>query len=146
MNQGSEHSIILFDGVCNLCEMSVQFVIRNDRAGHFRFGSLQSPTAQQLLRNARYEHDALSSVLLLIEGKVYRKSRAALQICRRLDRAWPALYHLFGWVPTALADVVYDYIGARRYRWFGKKDKCWIPTPELAARFIDASQDASSGR
>ena len=146
MDPASEHSIILFDGVCNLCQRTVQFVIRNDRAGHFRFASLQSAAAQEILRNTRYEHAALSSVLLLVEGKVYRKSQAALQICRRLDGAWPVLYYLFAWVPTALADVVYDYVGAHRYRWFGRKDQCWIPTSELAARFIDASRDASSGR
>lgn len=146
MEPETQKSIILFDGVCNLCEKTVQFVIRNDRAAHFRFAPLQSAAAQELLANTRYEHDALSSVLLLIDGKLYRKSRAALQICRRLDGGWPILYYLFAWVPTALADRIYDYIGARRYRWFGRKDECWIPTPELVARFIVAPRDTSSER
>jgi len=136
--------IILFDGVCNLCEKSVQFVIRNDRSARFRLASLQSPAAQQLLENARYEHDALSSVLLLTGGRLYRRSQAALQICRRLNGPWPVLYYLFAWVPTPLADRVYDYIGARRYRWFGRKEACWIPAPELAARFIDARGNKGS--
>ena len=102
--------------------------------------------AQELLSNAGYEHDALSSVLLLTDGKVYRKSRAALQICRRLDGAWPVLYYLFAWVPATLADKVYDYIGNRRYRWFGQKDQCWIPTPDLSARFIDVSREQKSSQ
>jgi len=146
MGPDAEHWIILFDGVCNLCERTVQFVIRNDRAGHFRFAPLQSAAAQELLSGAHYEHDALSSVLLLIDSKLYRKSAAALQICRRLDGGWPVLYYLFAWVPTPLADRVYDYIGSHRYRWFGRKAACWIPTPELMARFISATHDTSSGR
>jgi len=145
MEPETEYPIILFDGVCNLCETSVRFVIRNDRTGHFRFASLQSAAAHELLSSARYEHDALSSVLLLIDRKLYRKSTAALQICRRLDGGWPVLYYLFAWVPTAVADRLYDYIGSRRYQWFGRKDACWIPTPELIARFIAAPPDTSSG-
>jgi predicted DCC family thiol-disulfide oxidoreductase YuxK len=140
----AQHPIVLFDGVCNLCAKSVQFVIRNDRAGVFRFASLQSVTAQKILRATHHEHTALTSVLLLVDGRLYRKSEAALQICRRLDRAWPALYYLFAWVPVRLADKVYDYIGARRYRWFGKKDACWIPSAELATRFVDVQGDAST--
>jgi predicted DCC family thiol-disulfide oxidoreductase YuxK len=81
-------------------------------------------------------------VLLVSDGKIYSKSRAALEICRRLDRAWPLLYYLMAWLPTSLADRIYDYIGARRYRWFGQKAVCWMPTPELAARFIDARESA----
>jgi len=82
-------------------------------------------------------------VLLLADGKLYRKSRAVLQICRRLDGVWPVLYYLLAWVPTALADRAYDYIGNHRYRWFGQKDMCWIPTPALAARFIDVPHDST---
>ena len=140
----AQHPIILFDGICNLCAKSVQFVIRNDRTGVFRFASLQSSAGQELLRAAHYEHGALTSVLLLVDGRLYRKSAAALQICRRLDVAWPTIYYLFAWVPMRLADRIYDYIGARRYRWFGKKDACWIPTAELAARFIDVQGDATA--
>jgi predicted DCC family thiol-disulfide oxidoreductase YuxK len=137
MESHSENSIVLFDGVCNLCEMTVQFIIRRDRAGHFRFASLQSPVAQRLLEHAGYPYDALSSVLLLSHGKLYRKSRAALQICKRLDGLWPAVYYAFAWVPAIIADVVYDYVGKRRYRWFGQKHACWLPSPELTSRFLD---------
>src|SRR5690242_3472343 len=108
--------------------MTVQFIIARDRAGHFRFASLQSPAAQPLLRAVGYEHDLLSSVLLLSRGRLLRKSRAALQICKRLDGAWPILYYLFAWVPSPIADTVYDFVGKRRYRWFGQKDACWLPT------------------
>lgn len=138
MSTPAAHSVVLFDGVCNLCEMTVQFIIARDRAGHFRFASLQSPFAQQVLSDAGYEHDTLSSVLLLSDGKLYRKSRAALRICKRLDGAWPLGYYLFAWVPRVLADRVYDFVGQRRYRWFGQKQACWLPTPELSARFLDA--------
>jgi predicted DCC family thiol-disulfide oxidoreductase YuxK len=137
MQSQSEHSIVLFDGVCNLCEMTVQFIIRRDCAGHFQFASLQSPVGQHLLEQAGYPHEALSSVLLLTGDKLYRKSRAALQICKRLDGLWPAVYYVFKWVPAFLADPVYDYIGNRRYIWFGQKQACWLPSAELTARFLD---------
>ena len=140
----AQHPIILFDGVCNLCAKSVQVVIRNDRTGVFRVAALQSTAGHALLRAAHYEHGALTSVLLLIDGRLYRKSEAALQICRRLDGAWPTIYYLFVWMPKRLADRIYDYIGARRYRWFGKKDVCWIPTAELATRFIDMQGDTTA--
>ena len=133
----SNHPVILFDGVCNLCERSVQLVIRNDRSGLFRFASLQSDVAQDLLRKHDYEHDPLSSVLLLEDGVVYRKSRAALRIARRMDRLWPLFYYAFFWIPSVLADPVYTFIGNRRYRWFGKKEECWVPNERLRRLFLD---------
>ncbi len=129
--------IILFDGVCNLCESTVHFVVRRDKNKQFRFASLQSAAAQELLASHQYVFDDLSSVLLIIDDTLYRKSRAALQIVRRLDGAWPLLYYAFFWLPTFIADPVYDFIGNRRYKWFGKKAECWIPDDELRQRFID---------
>ena len=129
--------IILFDGVCNLCESTVHFVVRRDKKRQFRFASLQSAAAQEILAAHHYVFDDLSSVLLIIDDTLYRKSRAALQIVRRLDGAWPLLYYLFFWVPTFIADLVYDFIGNRRYKWFGQKAECWIPDDELRQRFID---------
>ena len=131
--------MILFDGVCNLCERTVQVVIRNDRKRLFRFASLQSGFAQRLLEQYGYRHDELSSVLLITDGVVYRKSRAALQIARRMDRAWPLFYYLFFLVPAPIADIVYDFVGNRRYRWFGKKEACWVPDEDLRSRFLDDS-------
>lgn len=136
MNTPIEHPLVLFDGVCNLCEGTVRFIIRRDRAARFRFASLQSDAARERMSAYDYAEDELSSVLLIAEGRLYLKSRAALQIVRRLDGAWPLLYYLFFWVPRFVADPVYDFIGNRRYRWFGKKDECWIPTEDLQRRFI----------
>jgi len=138
MKAEQSHSVVLFDGVCNLCEKTVQWIIRNDPCGHFHFASLQSTAARSLLQLLQHEDDSMSSVLVVIDGKVHRKSQAALQICKRLGRAWPLLYYLLIWVPASVADKLYDYIGARRYRWFGRKSECWIPSAEIATRFVDA--------
>lgn len=137
MARETQPLLVLFDGICNLCESSVHFVIRRDRSSKFRFAALQSAAAREILANFNYTDDNLSSVLLVADGKLYRKSRAALRIARHLDGAWPALYYLFVWVPTFVADPVYDFIGNRRYRWFGKKSECWVPDEDLRRRFID---------
>jgi predicted DCC family thiol-disulfide oxidoreductase YuxK len=124
--------IILFDGVCNLCTGGVQFVIERDSRKQFRFASLQSPVAEKLLG----ERDQLESVVLVQGGKTYRKSTAALRIARRLDGFWPLL-SVFLVIPRFLRDAMYDWIGRRRYRMFGKRDACWKPQPEFADRFLD---------
>jgi len=129
--------IILFDGVCNLCESTVHFVVRRDRNRQFRFASLQSAAAKEILAGHQYAYDDLSSVLLIIDDALYRKSRAALQIARRLDGAWPILYYVLFWIPKFIADPVYDFIGKRRYKWFGAKTECWLPDDDLRQRFID---------
>ena len=136
--EGSDDKrLILFDGVCNLCERSVQLVIRNDRAEKFCFASLQSPAAERILKQHQYAGEELDSVLLIEHGRLYRKSRAALRIARQMDGAWSMLFYLFYWIPPFLADPVYDFIGRRRYRWFGMKESCWIPEPSLQSRFLD---------
>lgn len=128
--------VILFDGVCNLCTGSVRFVIERDSRKQFRFASLQSPVAEKLLGPQRNEADRLESVVLVVGERIYRKSRAALLIARRLDGLWPLLSVLLV-IPRPLRDAVYDWIGRRRYRMFGKRDACWKPRPELADRFLD---------
>jgi predicted DCC family thiol-disulfide oxidoreductase YuxK len=137
MTKTAEHPLVLFDGVCNLCESTVLFIIRRDRRAMFRFASLQSSVAGDLLSKYHYSADTLSSVLLIADDQLFRKAEAGLQIVKRLDGAWPVLYYLFCWVPRFIADPIYDFIGKRRYRWFGMKDECWIPTAELRQRFID---------
>ena len=127
-----DRPVILFDGVCNLCTGSVQFVIERDSRKRFRFASLQSPIAEKLLGR----RDDLESMVLVQDGRIYRKSTAALLIARRLDGLWPLLA-AFLVVPRFLRDAVYDWIGRRRYRMFGKRDTCWVPRPELAERFLD---------
>lgn len=129
------HALLLFDGVCNLCNTTVNFVIDRDPAGYFRFAALQSEAAAPHL--ARYGLDAavLDSVVLIEDGRVYRKSTAALRVARRLRGAWPLLRLLLA-VPRPLRDAVYDLVAANRYRWFGRRDACRIPTPALRARFL----------
>ncbi len=132
--------VLLFDGVCNLCNAAVDFIIVRDSSARFRFASLQSDVAKRLLHDADPERgDALASSLstsiVVAEGRVYTKSAAALQIVRRLDGAWPVLY-AFIVVPRFIRDWVYDVVGKNRYRWFGKKDTCRIPTDAEAARFL----------
>jgi predicted DCC family thiol-disulfide oxidoreductase YuxK len=141
MGVSAENLLVLFDGVCNLCESTVHFIIRRDRQKIFRFASLQSAAAQEILDRHDYAFDDLSSVLLLADGKVYRKSRAALQIIKHLHGGWPVLYYVLFWVPPFVADPIYDFIGNRRYRWFGMKSECWIPDDELRSRFIDDPVD-----
>lgn len=130
-------AIILFDGVCNLCESSVQFVIKRDSRQCFRFAALQSATGQRLMNDYDLQkYPDLSAVVLIENGKAYRKSAAALRIVRRLDGAWPLLAG-FLILPRPLTDLVYDFIGHRRYRWFGKKSHCWVPDASLKKRFLD---------
>ena len=136
---GSDNPIILFDGVCNLCADSVLFVIKRDRQAKFRFAQLQSDVAADMLGPFDYQQDKLSSVLLIVDGVLYRKSKAGLQIARRLDGLWPVFYYLFFWLPAFIGDPMYDFIGNRRYKWFGKKDECWVPNQELKNRFLDSA-------
>ena len=127
-----ERPIILFDGVCNLCTRSVRFVIERDARKQFRFASLQSPLAAKLLGAPA----TLESMVLVLDGRVYRKSTAALLIARRLGGLWPLLAALLV-IPRPLRDALYDWIGRRRYRWFGKREVCWTPQGDLAERFLD---------
>jgi predicted DCC family thiol-disulfide oxidoreductase YuxK len=129
--------IILYDGVCNLCNSSVQFVIKHDRRGFFRFASLQSEMAATLLPTTADQREPLASVVYIFDGQVYTKSTAALKIARHLDGLWPALY-IFIAVPKFIRDAVYNWIARNRYRWFGKQETCWMPTPELKHRFLSA--------
>lgn len=130
------HAVIFFDGVCNLCNSSVNFIIDRDPNGYFRFAALQSDAAARRLPAHGITPEALESLVLLEDGACYRRSSAALRIARRLGGAWPLLY-VFVLVPRPLRDAVYDWIAAHRYRWFGRRDTCRVPTPELRARFLD---------
>lgn len=126
--------VILFDGVCNFCNATINFVIDHDADHRFRFASLQSAYGQRVLaKNGRATTD-FDTVLLLREGKLYQKSEAALEIARFL-RGWAWLY-IFRFVPRFLRDAVYNLIAKNRYRIFGKTESCRIPTPEERALFI----------
>lgn len=130
------NQIILFDGLCNLCNGSVQFIINRDAKKQFRFASLQSSFGNHQLHKFGLATNQLYSIILIKEGRYLQKSNAALEIARNLDGLWPAIY-LFKIVPRFLRDWAYDCIAKNRYSWFGKKDSCMIPTPELKSRFLD---------
>ena len=127
--------IILFDGVCNLCNSSVQFIIRHDPDEQFKFAALQSPFGQEQLRKFEIPQDALNSVILMRDGVAFQRSDAALEIARDFNGMWRGLYY-FKIIPRFLRDWIYDRIAKNRYSLFGKRDECMIPTPELKARFI----------
>lgn len=130
-----EHSIIFFDGVCNLCTSSVKFVIKRDKGDRFRFAALQSEQALKYLHPEDLSGAVPSSVLLLENGKLYQRSAAALRIARQLSGLWPLLY-VFIIVPPFIRDFVYDQIGKRRYRIWGKQESCMVPTASLKAKFL----------
>jgi predicted DCC family thiol-disulfide oxidoreductase YuxK len=129
--------LVLFDGVCNLCSGSVQFILKRDPEARFRFASLQSEVGQKIQAEQGLDPGALSSVLLLEDGRLYRESDAALRIARNLPGAWKLLT-VFRIVPSPIRDGLYRFIARNRYRWFGKSETCWLPTPELRGRFLDS--------
>jgi predicted DCC family thiol-disulfide oxidoreductase YuxK len=126
--------IVLFDGVCNLCSGSVQFIIRRDPGARFRFASLQSPVGERL-RAELGINPALDSVFLVEDGRWYKESDAALRIAHGLGGPWKLL-GIFRLIPRLLRDRAYRLIARNRYRWFGKMEACWLPTPELRGRFL----------
>lgn len=135
MKNLSGRPILLFDGVCNLCNHSVQFIIRRDSRGIFRFASLQSEAARELLSGFQEKPAGLSTVVLLENGRLHLKSDAALGVLRRLPGLWPMLY-VFILIPRPIRDAVYDWVARNRYRWFGKKDQCMLPRAEWRERFL----------
>ena len=128
-------SVILFDGVCNLCNRSVQFVIKHDPEGKFMFTSLQSESGQKLLKEYKLPANEFNSFILLENGRAYTRSTGALKVARRLKSGWKLLYG-FIIVPRFIRDPVYNWIARNRYRWFGKTETCMIPSPELTNRFL----------
>lgn len=130
-----EHPVLLFDGVCNLCNGSIQFVIERDPAAQFRFAPLQSPVAQELLAECGYESDTLDSIVLVENGECYAKSDAVIRTARHLGLPY-SLLRPFGVLPARLRNLFYDFVAERRYRWFGRREQCMMPTPDLERRFL----------
>jgi len=129
--------IVLFDGVCNLCDGAVNFIIKRDKHDIFRYASLQSEVGIQLAKDIGVDTSQLDTIILIDSSMTfYHKSTAALQIAKRLSGGYPLL-SVFLILPKSLRDWVYDIIAKNRYKWFGKKDSCVIPTPKLKALFID---------
>lgn len=127
--------IVLFDGECNFCNSSVQFIIKRDPAAHFFFTSLQSEAGKKYAKQYHIPDD-VDSIVLIEKGKAYTKSSAALHIAKKLDGLWHLLF-LFILIPRKIRDGAYDYFARNRYRWFGKTEgACMLPTPEERKRFI----------
>lgn len=129
------HAVVLFDGVCNLCNSSVNFIIDRDRAAYFQFSALQSEWAQKLTGEP-IPSEGPESILLWEGGRLYSHSTAALRIARRLDGIWKLLA-IGLLVPRPIRDAVYRWVARNRYRWFGKSEACRRPTPALRARFLE---------
>jgi len=129
------HKIILFDGVCNLCNSSINYVIRRDTKDVFRFATIQEETGQGLLAKHGIDTFKTDSIILIDNNKVYVKSTAALRVAKYLGGGHPLLYG-FMIVPSFIRNWVYDYIARNRYRWYGKKESCMVPTPELQSKFL----------
>lgn len=135
VNPVSAYHLVLFDGVCNLCNGFVQFIINRDKKGIFRFASLQSSVGEKYLQEFNLTNQGLYSIILIKNGKAYDQSSAVLHIAKDLPGLWPALY-AFRILPKFLTNGIYKLVAANRYRLFGRKDECMIPTPELKARFL----------
>lgn len=133
MEQASK--IILFDGVCNLCSDAVIFIIKHDKKNLFRFAALQSEPGTEFIDKYDIDTSQTDSIILVEEKRYFTKSTAALRIARHLSGGYPLLYG-FIILPKFIRDWMYDIIANNRYKWFGKKDRCMIPTPELKAKFL----------
>jgi predicted DCC family thiol-disulfide oxidoreductase YuxK len=127
-------NIILFDGECNFCDHSVQFIIKRDKKALHNFASIQSDAGQELIRKYRVPAD-IDSIILVKANKCYYHSSAALRICSDLDGGWKLLYCLVI-VPKPIRDFFYRIVAKNRYKWFGKKDSCMLPSPDIRKRFL----------
>ncbi|HEX6180594.1 MAG TPA: thiol-disulfide oxidoreductase DCC family protein [Chitinophagaceae bacterium] len=128
------HPIIFFDGVCNLCNRSVQFVLKRDKEGIFRYASLQSASGQQILNEYSLPQDHFNSFILFDNGKIYTRSDAALRVSSQLKGwKWTRVFRI---VPRFVRDAVYNLFARNRYKWFGKREECMLPKPEWKERFL----------
>lgn len=125
----------MFDGVCNLCNSSVQFVLLRDSANYFKFASLQSDYGQKVLQENNLPTDDFNSFLLIENNKLYTQSTAALRVAGKLDGWWKLMY-FFIIVPPFIRNFVYNFVAKNRYSWFGKKDECMMPRPEWKQKFL----------
>ena len=130
-----EKPILLFDGVCNLCNGSVQFIIERDTKKQFLFASLQSEKGQELLTKFNLPTQDFDSFVFIEGEKIYTKSTAALRVFSRFGGLW-SLLKIFLLVPAFLRNLVYSLVAKNRYKWFGKSESCWLPTPDLQSRFL----------
>jgi predicted DCC family thiol-disulfide oxidoreductase YuxK len=127
--------VILFDGECNFCSSSVEFVIKRNACSNIVFCQLQSEIGQKLLGEYNLQNLGLDSMVLLYHGKSYIKSSAAIRVSMMMDGLWP-LMGIFYIVPSIIRHHIYDWIGRRRYQWYGKRDYCWVPDEAIKSRFL----------
>ncbi len=133
--QLTDHAALLFDGVCNFCNRSVQFIIARDPEARFQFAALGSDAAHRLLSQSGVNGPLPDSIVLIEGTRVFTRSSAALRIARGLRFPWPLL-SVFAVVPRPVRDWLYDYFASHRYRWFGRRESCMIPTPDIRKRFL----------
>jgi predicted DCC family thiol-disulfide oxidoreductase YuxK len=130
-----QHPIILFDGICNFCNAGVNFIIKQDKKKVFRFAALQSEAGQKFLDQFDLPKEGFDSFVLIDDGKVYIKSSAGLKVYSKLSWHWK--WTQVAWIaPRFIRDAVYNFIARNRYKWFGKKEECMIPTPDVRSRFL----------
>jgi len=137
------HPIVLFDGVCNFCNRSVNFVIKRDKRRYFRFAPLQTAKGGEIARRHGIDPEQLDTFVLVENGRAYRKSGGALRVARRLGGLYALAYGLIA-VPPFVRDWFYDWFARRRYSWFGKKDECMVPTSEVRERFLTDESPAAA--
>lgn len=130
-----EKAIILFDGICNLCNGAVQFIIKHDPKAYFKFSALQSEFSKDYFQKHRKNEERMGSLILLEHGKVYHQSTAVLKIVRHLSGGWK-FFACFLVVPRFIRDWVYEIIAKNRYQWFGRREKCMVPEPGVQDRFL----------
>jgi len=135
MIKKDQKTIILFDGICNLCNGSVQFILKRDKNEKFLFASLQSDASKNILLQYNVKKITLDSIIIIEDGQVYDKSTAVLKISRHLNWPW-TMFSIALHLPLSIRDSVYDFVGRNRYKWFGKKDSCTMMIPEYKNRFI----------
>lgn len=135
MTDSESHPIVLFDGVCNFCDASVNWIIARDHGARFRFAPLQSSAGEALKRGYGLDPAELDTLVLIDGRRMYRKSGAVLRVLRRLRWPWPMLFALIA-VPPFLRDAVYGWFARRRYGWYGRKDECMVPSAEVRDRFL----------
>ncbi|MDQ3110919.1 MAG: DCC1-like thiol-disulfide oxidoreductase family protein [Bacteroidota bacterium] len=131
----NSHAIVMFDGVCNFCNDRINFIIRHDKKDYFRFVTLQSDLGKKILADHGIVMPDPDTFILVENGKTYDRTTAALRIVKSLEGLWPALY-VFIIVPAFLRDIVYKVVAKNRYKWWGERESCMIPTPEIRKKFL----------
>lgn len=133
---GNQNPVIIFDGVCNLCNGAVAFIIKRDHSEKFSFAPIQSSAAKTLISKLNIPEDTFDSILLIENTEYYIKSTAALRICKKLSSIWPLVSVLII-IPRPIRDYFYDIVARNRYRWYGKREQCMIPNKKIESRFLD---------